>query len=59
MAAKGSHWIVLPNAIVPGQPLQLAFTFFNTSETVLVQVDLLEDDHDLISTVKKIFYGGT
>ena len=53
-----SHWIVLPETLVPGRPLPLTFNFYNTTADIEVQVDLIQDTHTLISTVTHTFTNG-
>ena len=53
-----THWVVLPDKIVPGKPLSITFNFFNTTKDVLVQVDLLEYDHNSIVSIEHTFVNG-
>ena len=53
-----SHWIVLPESLVPGRPLPLTFNFYNTTKDIEVQVDLIQDTHTLISTATHTFVNG-
>ncbi|XP_053374577.1 CD109 antigen-like isoform X2 [Mercenaria mercenaria] len=52
----GTHWIVIPDKFTPGAPLPLTFNFYNTSGVdVLVQVDLIRDDHHRVATLRHTF----
>jgi len=53
-----THWVVLPDMIVPGRPLPITFNFFNTTQDVMVQVDLLNYDHDSIVSTRHTFANG-
>ena len=43
---------------MPGRPLPLTFNFYNTTEDIEVQIDLIQDTHTLISTVTHTFANG-
>ncbi|XP_053374571.1 CD109 antigen-like isoform X1 [Mercenaria mercenaria] len=52
----GTHWIVIPDKYTPGSPLPLTFNFYNTSGVdVVVQVDLIRDDHHGVATLQHTF----
>ncbi|XP_060578353.1 CD109 antigen-like isoform X2 [Ruditapes philippinarum] len=54
----GTHWIVFPDKYTPGASLPLTFNFYNTSGVdILVQVDLIRDDHHRVATVRHTFQG--
>ncbi|KAH3716732.1 hypothetical protein DPMN_059461 [Dreissena polymorpha] len=57
-ADNGTHWIVLPTSITPGQPLPLTFNFYNTTRDVTVQIDLLQYDHSSLNIMGHIFRNG-
>ena len=53
-----SHWVVLPETVVPGRPIPLTFNFYNTTKDVKVKVDLIKDSHHLVSTTNHTFLNG-
>ncbi|XP_052246732.1 CD109 antigen-like [Dreissena polymorpha] len=55
---NGTHWIVLPDRIIPGKSLPITFNFYNTSADVVVKVDLLEYDHNSILSLRHTFVKG-
>ncbi|XP_052800199.1 CD109 antigen-like isoform X1 [Mya arenaria] len=57
-AISGTHWIVLPDKITPSVPLPITFNFYNTSEDVMVKMDLLQDDHHSLVSLTHTFANG-
>ncbi|KAL4237870.1 hypothetical protein ACF0H5_002580 [Mactra antiquata] len=55
---SGSHWIVLPDKYIPGNPMPLSFSFFNVSDDVVVQIDLIANDHLLVDSINHTFKQG-
>ena len=53
-----THWVVIPNAVIPGKPLPVTVSFYNTSQDVQVRVDLIKDGHHLVTTKQHVFHGG-
>jgi hypothetical protein len=53
-----SHWVVIPDKYTPGSSIPITFSFFNTSDDVTVQVDLIRDDHHRVSTLRHTFING-
>ena len=53
-----THWVVVPTSVIPGKPLPVTVSFFNTTEDVQVRVDLIKDGHHLVTTNEQAFQKG-